>query len=64
MPLNRTNDEITAQLDRAFRVSESVVTKLPSHTYEQGVAAALDWVTGHSNDVPLDDDDYPEFVDV
>jgi hypothetical protein len=52
----RTGSEIDGQM---WKAAESMVdgrwtTRWPGTTFEQGVYAALQWVTGRSDDAPMD----------
>ena len=51
----RSQEEIDAQLNKATDgIDEG--SKWPGMSYEQGVQAALLWVTGGWNDKPMEDD--------
>lgn len=54
--LVRTAAEVDAQLNRAMEAVDAGTTAWPGMTYEQGVDNALRWVTGQSDDVPMEDD--------
>lgn len=46
-----TDDEINAQADMAADSEKN----LPGMTYQEGVEAALRWVTGEFEDPPMED---------
>lgn len=49
----RTQAEIDEVLNEALESEENGRTRWPGMTYEQGVAAALYWVTGNVEDSPM-----------
>jgi len=51
----RTQEEINAILDNCLDHIDAGTSRFPSMTYEEGVQAAIDWVTGQTDDNP-----YPE----
>lgn len=51
----RSQREIDEQLNLAADQTMEGSTKFPSMTYEDGVEYALRWVTGQSNDAPMED---------
>jgi hypothetical protein len=53
--LARTDDEINGQLDLALDGIDNG-SKWPGMSYEQGVEAALLWVTGQDDEKPMEDD--------
>lgn len=56
MPLDRSEEEIDEQLNRAAEAADAGQSKWPGMTYEQGVDNALRWVTGQTDDLPMEDD--------
>ncbi len=50
----RSEQEIEAVYDAAMD-SGSTGSKWPGMTYEQGIIAMLDWLTGRSDDKPMED---------
>lgn len=55
--LARTDAQIDAVLNQAMEISDSGLRAYPGMTYEDGVRAALDWVTGQSDDEVFDEMD-------
>jgi hypothetical protein len=51
----RSQEEIDNQLNLAQEAEMNGTTAWPGMSYEQGVAAALMWATGQSNDLPMVD---------
>jgi hypothetical protein len=51
--LKRSDDEINAQLNTAAAWEDSGGSSVPGMTYEQGVAAALKWLIGDSDEWPI-----------
>jgi hypothetical protein len=52
----RDSDEVREQVDQALeRVYSSDGSKFPGMTYEEGVAAALLWALGETDEVPMAD---------
>jgi hypothetical protein len=49
----RDDDEIDQQLNAAMESDGG--SKFPGMTYEQGVAAGIDWLTGNTDDKPMED---------
>ena len=49
MGVARTENEIQDQIGRAM----DNPGQYPGMSYEEGVQAALDWVTGHTDEVPM-----------
>lgn len=49
----RPEDEIDEQLNRAAEAEEQGRSAWPGMTYEQGVGAALRWVTHDTDDLPI-----------
>lgn len=55
--VKRTEDEINEQVDRSSKsMSENSNGKYPGMTYEQGVEAALLWVTGQCDELPMEEE--------
>lgn len=52
----RPQEEIDEQLNRAFEAEERGSSQWPGMTYEDGVKQSLLWVTGASQDPPMQDD--------
>jgi hypothetical protein len=52
--IERNDREIDRLLDDTIQ-AESEGTKFPGMTYEEGVRAAIDWITGNSDDYPMDE---------
>lgn len=50
----RTREEIQQQEGEASVSIVEGASKVPGMTYEEGVSAALLWVTGDSDDRPID----------
>ena len=53
--MERPQEEIDEQLNQALEQEEAGGSRWPGMTYEQGVRAALDWVTGHNDTPPMED---------
>lgn len=53
--MNRTEEEISKVLDACIESENTGESKYPGMTYEQGVRAALEWVTGDTDDNPMED---------
>lgn len=51
----RTEKEINEIIDWAARAEASGRSNFPGMSYEEGVRAALEWVTGQSDDKPNDE---------
>src|SRR3954454_24949464 len=56
MKLARSDSEIDEQLNRAIEAVDSGNTNWPGMSYEQGVDNALRWITGQTDDQPMEDD--------
>jgi hypothetical protein len=56
MKLARTDSEIDDQLNKTAEAVDDGSTKWPGMSYEQGVENAIRWITGQSDDVPMEDD--------
>jgi len=50
-----TTEEIEEQNDRAQQSISTDASRWPGMTYEEGVAAALAWMTGDSDEPPIED---------
>ncbi|HEY5785231.1 MAG TPA: hypothetical protein VIT65_10680 [Microlunatus sp.] len=57
MSLARTSTEIDDQSAKAGDSISEGMSRWPGMTYEEGVDAALRWVTGDSDDAPMDGDE-------
>lgn len=55
MELVRTEEEVDEQMNRASESIEKGTTRWPGMSYEQGVDAALRWVTGQDDSEPMED---------
>lgn len=51
----RTEDEIDAQAEKAWAQVREGGSRWPGMTYEQGVANAIEWLTGDNDDPPMED---------
>lgn len=54
--LTRKDPDIEAVLDAAMKQQNIGGSRWPGQTYEDGVAAAVDWLIGASDDNPMTDD--------
>ena len=52
----RAEDLVAEQIERCY-LAEKNGSKYPGMTYEEGIRAALDWVTGFSDDEPMEGDE-------
>lgn len=52
----RTSREINDQVNRAQDQIDEGTSTVPGMSYEEGVVYALQWVTGDSDDLPMEDD--------
>jgi len=52
----RTQEEVDDVLDKCAEQTEQGTTKWSAMSYEQGVEAALRWVTGDTDDDPMEDE--------
>jgi len=52
--VDKSSDQIDDLLNRCVDAKEEGVSKYPGMTYEEGVEAGILWVTGQTNDDPLD----------
>lgn len=57
----RTQEEIDQQNDKAAETEDN--SKYPGMSYEAGVRATLDWVTGQSEEQPMEEVHGPDFKD-
>lgn len=51
----RSKEEIDQQIDKANKHVHNGSTAVHGMTYEEGVAYALGWVIGDSDDKPIED---------
>jgi hypothetical protein len=51
----RDQEEIDEQINQAMERFDMGRSKFPNMSYEEGVREALEWVTGNSDDAPMDD---------
>ncbi len=51
-----TDVEIDEQLNKAYEQEEKGGSKWPGMSYEQGVRTAIDWITGNTDELPIEDD--------
>lgn len=49
----RSLEEIESQLDEAIKQADTGESRFFGMSYEEGVAAALDWVLGHVSEAPI-----------
>lgn len=56
MSVQRSEDEINDQLDKAIESADTNGSQWPGMSYEQGVQAALRWVTGDEDTGPMDEE--------
>jgi hypothetical protein len=54
MDIVRTEQEVDELLNQCAEYTEQGETKYPGLTYEQGVTAALEWVCGYTDEVPME----------
>lgn len=52
----REDNEINDIVNACMEQNEKGGSRFPGMTYEQGVAAALDWMTGDTDDNPYPDE--------
>lgn len=52
--LARTDEEIADCTARAIESKDEHGTRWPGMSFEEGVIAALDWLTGESDDHPME----------
>lgn len=53
----RTDDEIDDLLNQCSEAIDSGESAFEGQTYEQGVQAAIDWLTGRTEEHPLPEED-------
>lgn len=53
--IERTDEEIDAVLNKASEQEDKGTSRWPGMSYEQGLRAAIDWLTGASDDNPMED---------
>jgi hypothetical protein len=53
----RTQEEVNQQLDKVNDNINKGISKYPGMTYEEGIRAAIDWMSGESDEPPMDDTD-------
>lgn len=53
--ITREDDEINEVLNKACESEDNGRSQWPGMTYEQGVKAAIDWITGATDDNPMED---------
>jgi hypothetical protein len=53
--MERTEEEIQEQIDKAMEQRHTDPGKWSGMSYEQGVEDALEWVLGSSDDAPMDE---------
>lgn len=56
MDIERTDDEIDEVINKCCDSEDDGKSAWPAMSYEQGVKAALLWVTGQHNDNPMEDE--------
>lgn len=52
----RTELEMNEQRDLAYEAKEEKGSRWPGMSYEDGVIAVLDWITGNADEAPMDAD--------
>ena len=50
-----TEDQIDDVISEAYEIKDTVGTKWRGMTYEDGVTAALEWVTGNREESPFEE---------
>ena len=55
MRLKRTDDEINKVIQACWDQDDEGESRWPRMTYEQGVAEALRWAIGETDDHPMDE---------
>lgn len=53
--LARTDEEIQQQISEALTTARLGQSRWRGMSYEQGVVAALEWVTGDEDEAPMED---------
>lgn len=54
--IKRTDSEVDKVLNACGDASDRGVSRFPGMTYEDGVRAGIDWLTGFTDDHPLEED--------
>lgn len=55
MQIARTDAEVNELVDKCADAENNGTTRYPGMTYEQGIRAALEWVTGSQDGHPLEE---------
>lgn len=55
MYIIRTDEEIWDLLNQCSYAENEGVSKYPGMSYEQGIKAAIEWITGDINDHPINE---------
>lgn len=55
MNIIRTEQEIWDLLNQCMDSENTGASNYPSMSYEQGIKAAIEWITGDTNDHPIND---------
>lgn len=55
MNIIRSEQEIWDLLNQCADAEETGVSSYPGMSYEQGIKAAIEWVTGDTNDHPINE---------
>jgi hypothetical protein len=55
MEIEKTEDEIFAELDRAIESQTKERNRYSGMTYQEGIIHALDWILGRIESPPLED---------
>ncbi|QUE25353.1 hypothetical protein SEA_FIZZLES_59 [Microbacterium phage Fizzles] len=50
-----TDEQVSEAINDAYESIDEGTSRWPGMTYEQGVAAALEWVTGENPDGPFEE---------
>jgi len=56
MKLSRTDEEIDTLMNEVGVNVDQGVSRFPGQTYEEGVAAAIAWLCGDTDDYPFPED--------
>lgn len=54
--IQRIDADIDDLLNKCMESEESGSSKYPGMTFEQGIREAIDWITGQTNEPPIEDD--------
>lgn len=54
MEIVRTEAEVDELINRCVENNETVGSVYPGMTYEQGIRAGIEWLTGETDDYPFD----------